>query len=118
MADEQTPEQILAILWREVALKHFLCGPTAVEALAALEQRREIVQQMLGLKEARLSLSDGAALLMLNHFQTLLKAESAWLERALVGMRVGMNSRGHNETRNGNGDYVANHLSVFTCGDA
>jgi hypothetical protein len=94
VADKPTPEQALAILWREVAQEHFLRGPTAAEALAALEQRREMVQRMLGLREVWTSLSDGAALLMLNHFHTLLKAESTWLEHALVSMRVSMNSRG------------------------
>ena len=93
MADKPTPAPALGILWREVAQEHFLNGPTAAEALAVLKQRREMVQRMLDLKEAKPSLSDGAARLLLNHFHTLLKAKSAWLERALTRMRMSMDSQ-------------------------
>lgn len=93
MVDEPTPEQALARLWREVAQEHFLRRPTAAEALAALEQRRKLVQQMLGLKEAQPSLGNGAAHLIVNHFHTLLKAESTWLEHALTSVHRSMDNR-------------------------
>lgn len=93
MTNERTPEQALAILWRKVAQEHFLRGPTAAEALAVLKQRREMVQRMLDLKDAQPSLSVGAAPFMLDHFHTLLKAESAWLECALTSMHMSMDSQ-------------------------
>ena len=93
MVAESTSEQALAILWREVAQEHFLWRPTAEEALAALERRRKLVQQMLGLKEAQPSLENEAAHLIEDHFHTLLKAESAWLEHALASVHRSTDNR-------------------------
>jgi hypothetical protein len=90
VVDEPASEQALAILWREVAQEHFLRRPTAAEALAALEQRRKLVQQVLGLEEAQPSLDSGAAHVIVNHFHTLPTAESAWLEHALTSVRRSM----------------------------
>jgi hypothetical protein len=95
MGAEPTPEQVLARLWRAVAQEHFLRRPTAAEALAALEQRRKLVQEMLGLTEAQPSLGHRAAHVMAHHFHTLLKAESTWLEHALTSVHRSMDNPDH-----------------------
>ena len=74
MGNEPTPEQTLAILWREVAQEHFLRRPTAAEALAVLGRRRKLGQQMLGLKEVSPSPCNGATRLIVIHFHTRLKS--------------------------------------------
>lgn len=73
--------------WRVVAQEHFLRRPTAAEALAALEQRRNLTQHMLELKEAQSFWDNGAARLVVNHLHTLLNAEWSWLEYAITAVR-------------------------------
>lgn len=93
MADEGMLELALATLWHEVAQAHSLHEQTTVEALVVLERRHEMVMRLLGQKDAQPQIHDGAALLMMDHFSTLLKAELAWLEQTLSMMQASANNR-------------------------
>ncbi len=94
MQHEQTLEQALATLWREVAQAQgqMLRGPTT-EAAKTLERRGELVERLLRLEETQPAETAGAALFIRDHFQTLLKAESAWLERVRAMARTNRQER-------------------------
>jgi hypothetical protein len=48
---------------------------------------------MFKLNEAQPSLGNGAARLIVKHFHTLLKAESAWLDKAITTVRRSMDNQ-------------------------
>lgn len=93
MTEEQGLDQALAELWGEVARTHFLQKQTST-ASQVLKRRREAVWRLLSLEERQPTMPGaGAAPLMLDHFYTMLKAESAWLDRALARLDIGLNSQ-------------------------
>jgi hypothetical protein len=93
MTHEQMLEQALATLWYEVTQAHFLRTQTTEEILVNLEKRREMVTCLLDHEAAQPQFRNGAAPLMMDHFHTMLKAELAWLERALNMVQTGMDNQ-------------------------
>ncbi|HLZ62100.1 MAG TPA: hypothetical protein VKR06_34575 [Ktedonosporobacter sp.] len=78
-------ELALAVLWREIAQEHFLRSLTIPEALAALEQRRDVADHLLAqiYREPAHSRCGDKAAFMLAHCRELLEAELAWLDRTI-----------------------------------
>jgi hypothetical protein len=88
-------ENALITLWSEVTQAHFLSTPAIHELTALLEERRHRAQYLLDQNEKDIQpeLPSTAALVMMDHFHTLLKAELDWLERALVSLQTSVGNQ-------------------------
>ena len=75
-------EQLLAELLRETKQAHFLHSLAAHEALVVLRERRERLRCLLQLPSGQEQHTCSA--LLMDHFQLLLAADLAWIERAIA----------------------------------
>ena len=72
----------LGVLWQETTQAHFLHALTVQEALVVLRERREWIRGLLALPSGQERHTCSA--LLMDHFQLLLAAELAWIERAIA----------------------------------
>ena len=86
-------ENALITLWSEVAQAHFMCTLATHELPALLEERRHMAQRLLDQNDNQPELPGAAALVIMDHFHTLLEAELAWLERALASLQASAGSQ-------------------------
>jgi hypothetical protein len=75
----------LAALWQETTQAHFLNALTVPEALVVLRERRERIHHLLPLAGRQQRHSCSA--LLIDHFQLVLAAELAWIERAIAALQ-------------------------------
>ena len=72
----------LGALWQETTQAHFLHSLAVHEALVVLRERREWIRGLLPLSSGQKQ--HPCSVLLLDHFQLVLAAELAWIERAII----------------------------------
>ena len=87
----------LGALWQETTQAHFLHSLAVHEALVVLRERREWIRGLLPLSSGQKQ--HPCSVLLLDHFQLVLAAELAWIERA-VAVLQGSGSRSDEGTEN------------------
>jgi hypothetical protein len=96
LAESEMVEQLVT-LWRETTQAHFLHALAVPEALVVLRERRERVQSLLPLSSGQEQ--HPCTALLMDHFQRMLAAELAWIERAIAVLQ-GSGSRPDEGTEN------------------
>ena len=81
-AHSEMVEQPLSELLQEIAQAHFLHALAVPEALVVLRERCEQIRGLLPLSRGQEQHPYSA--LLLDHFQLMLAAELAWIERGLA----------------------------------
>lgn len=87
----------LGALWQETTQAHFLHSLAVHEALIVLRERREWIRGLLPLSSGQKQ--HPCSVLLLDHFQLVLAAELAWIERAIIVLQ-GSGSRPDEGTEN------------------
>lgn len=83
-------ERPLAELLQETTQAHFLHALAVPEALVVLRERHERIRDLLQLERGQEQ--HPCAALLLNHFQLMLVAELAWIERAIAVLQESRSS--------------------------
>src|SRR5438105_14189208 len=98
-------EQLLAELLQETTLAHFLHALAVPEALVVLRERHGRIRGLLQLDRGQEQ--HPCAALLLDHFQLMLAAELAWIERAIAALQGSRSSSNPEENvgSGGNGGY-------------
>ena len=78
-------EQPLAELLQETIQAHFLHALAVPEALVVLRERHGRIRDLLQLDSGQEQ--HPCAALLLDHFQLMLAAEQAWIERAIAALQ-------------------------------